>query len=112
MLADDSVMLCMRPGEHGSTYGGNPLSCKVAIAALKVIVEEKLGENARSLEEVLKKELNKLPKELIKEVRGKGLLYAIVVKEGTLDHRSYYYNQHLCCYLLIVYNSIFILKSF
>ncbi|KAF2882771.1 hypothetical protein ILUMI_23395 [Ignelater luminosus] len=82
VLADDSVMLCMKPGEHGSTYGGNPLACKVATASLKVIIEEKLCENSQILGEFLIKELQKLRKEIVREVRGKGLLYAIVIKEG------------------------------
>ncbi|KAF5295992.1 hypothetical protein FQA39_LY12764 [Lamprigera yunnana] len=81
VLADDSVMLCMKPGEHGSTYGGNPLSCKVAIAALKVTIEEKLVENASRLGDVLKKELQKLPTSIVKEVRGKGLMCAIVIRD-------------------------------
>lgn len=86
VLADDPVILCMKPGEHGSTYGGNPLSCKVATASLKVIIEEKLPENAQILEKFLIKELQKLSKEIVKEVRGKGLLYAIVIKEGLLQY--------------------------
>ena len=75
-------MLCVRPGEHGSTFGGNQLACKVAISALKVIIEEKLSENARFLGEILYKELRKLPKDLVKEIRGKGLLYAIVINQS------------------------------
>ncbi|KAK4882947.1 hypothetical protein RN001_006266 [Aquatica leii] len=81
VLADDSVMLCMKPGEHGSTYGGNPLACKVATASLKVTIEEQLAENAQRLGDFLKKELEKLPKSIVKEVRGKGLMYAIVINE-------------------------------
>lgn len=82
VLADDEVMLSIKPGEHGSTYGGNPLACKVAIAALNVIIEERLTENAAKLGKILEKELSKLPKQFIKEVRGKGLLWAIVLKDG------------------------------
>lgn len=81
----------MKPGEHGSTYGGNPLACKVAIAALKVIVDENLAEKARALGEVLRKELDKLPKDLVREVRGKGLMQAIVVNEGNMHHFVYFY---------------------
>ena len=79
MLADDSIMLTILPGQHGSTYGGNPLGCKVAIAALEVIQEERLAENAEKLGNLLKKELGTLPKEIVQTVRGKGLLAAIVI---------------------------------
>ncbi|VDI66154.1 ornithine aminotransferase, mitochondrial-like isoform X1 [Mytilus galloprovincialis] len=81
VLADDEVMLTIKPGEHGSTYGGNPLGCKVAIASLEVLLEEKLADNAAKLGEMLRKELNTLPKEVVKVVRGKGLLNAIVISE-------------------------------
>ena len=79
VLANDEVMLVIKPGEHGSTYGGNPLACKVAIAALKVIQEENLVENSEKMGQILMKELSKLPKEVVKTVRGKGLLNAIIV---------------------------------
>lgn len=82
-------MLCMKPGEHGSTYGGNPLACKVAIAALKVILEENLPARARQLGETLTTELQKLPKDLVREVRGRGLLQAIVINEGTNAKTSF-----------------------
>ncbi|XP_018330856.1 ornithine aminotransferase, mitochondrial [Agrilus planipennis] len=82
VLANDDIMLCMKPGEHGSTYGGNPLGCRVAIAALKVIVEENLPENARRLGEILKEELHNLSKTIVNEVRGKGLMQAIVIKSN------------------------------
>ncbi|XP_022899885.2 ornithine aminotransferase, mitochondrial-like [Onthophagus taurus] len=81
VLADDETILCIKPGEHGSTYGGNPLSCKVATAALKVILEEDLCENAKKLGNILMEDLKKLPKELVCEVRGKGLMCAIVINE-------------------------------
>lgn len=81
VLADNEVMLTIKPGEHGSTFGGNPLGCKVAIAALKVLVEEKLADNAERLGKILREELNKLPKDVVKIVRGKGLLNAIVISE-------------------------------
>ncbi|XP_072030431.1 ornithine aminotransferase, mitochondrial-like [Amphiura filiformis] len=83
VLADDEVMLTIRPGEHGSTYGGNPLGCKVAMAALQVLEEEKLAENAQKMGEVLRAELNKLDKGIVTTVRGKGLLNAIVIHEST-----------------------------
>ncbi|XP_058976227.1 ornithine aminotransferase, mitochondrial-like [Musca domestica] len=79
VLANDDVMLCIKPGEHGSTYGGNPLGCKVAMAALEVLQEEKLSENAFKMGELLRSELNKLPKDVVSVVRGKGLLNAIVI---------------------------------
>ena len=63
----------------GSTYGGNPLGCKVAIAALEVLLEEKLAENAEKMGNILRSELNKLPKDIVTTVRGKGLLNAIVI---------------------------------
>lgn len=81
-MADDDVMLSIKPGEHGSTYGGNPLACKVALAALNVIIEEKLTENAAKLGKILEKELTNLPKSLVKQVRGRGLLWAIVLHDG------------------------------
>jgi len=81
VLADNEVMLTIRPGEHGSTYGGNPLACKVSIAALKVLVDECLAEKADTLGTILRKELAMLPKEAVREVRGKGLLNAIVISE-------------------------------
>jgi len=81
VLADDPVMLQIRPGEHGSTFGGNPLACKVAMEALKVIVDEKLAENSDRLGKRLRAALNKLPKDVVTEVRGKGLLNAIVIND-------------------------------
>ena len=82
VLANDEVMLCIRPGEHGSTYGGNPLACKVAIAALDVVREENLCENAEILGKKFRKELSSFSNLLIKEVRGKGLLNAIEVNDS------------------------------
>ena len=68
-------MLSIKPGEHGSTYGGNPLGCKVALTAVRVIEEEKLAENAFVMGNLLRDELRKrLPKEIVSVVRGKGLL--------------------------------------
>ncbi len=80
VLADDEIMLCIKPGEHGSTYGGNPLGCMVAIAALEVIKEEKLEENATRLGEIFRKELSSVQSDMIESVRGKGLLNAVVIK--------------------------------
>jgi len=84
VLADDDVMLCIKPGEHGSTFGGNPLACKVAQAALEVVVEEKLSENATELGEIFRTELNKRLGHLniVSLIRGKGLLNAIVINDS------------------------------
>ncbi|EDW04569.1 GH24027 [Drosophila grimshawi] len=78
-LCNDEIMLCIKPGEHGSTYGGNPLGCRVAIAALTVLQEENLAENAFKMGQLLRSELSKLPKDVVSVVRGKGLLNAIVI---------------------------------
>ena len=82
VLADDDIMLCIKPGEHGSTFGGNPIAAKVAIAALKVIKDENLAENAEKMGQIFREELNKLEKEsdIVEKVRGKGLLNAIVIR--------------------------------
>ncbi|KAK0046473.1 ornithine aminotransferase mitochondrial [Biomphalaria pfeifferi] len=82
VLADNEIMLTILPGEHGSTFGGNPLACKVALEALQVLEEEKLAENAERLGNILRQELNKLPKNIVSIVRGKGLLNAIVINPG------------------------------
>lgn len=80
VLADDEIMLTIKPGEHGSTYGGNPVAAKVAIAALEVIKEEKLAERAQELGEKFRTELRKIDSPMVELVRGKGLLNAIVIK--------------------------------
>lgn len=80
VLADDEIMLTIKPGEHGSTFGGNPLACRVAIEALKVLVDEKLAENASRLGVVFREEVGKIKSDMIETIRGKGLLNAIVVK--------------------------------
>lgn len=85
VLADDEVMLCIKPGEHGSTYGGNPLACRVAIAALEVIKEEHLAERAAELGAYLREQIRKLNHPNIREVRGKGLLNAIVIQHQRPD---------------------------
>jgi ornithine--oxo-acid transaminase len=79
-LADDEIMLCIKPGEHGSTFGGNPLSAKVGIAALSVIRDEKLAENAEKLGKIFREEIRKIKNDMIELVRGKGLLNAIVIR--------------------------------
>jgi len=85
VLADDDIMLCIKPGQHGSTYGGNPLACRVAIAALTVARDEKLAENSQRLGKLLRKELSQINSKRIACIRGKGLFNAIVtVPEGGL----------------------------
>ncbi|ULQ53752.1 ornithine--oxo-acid transaminase [Flavihumibacter fluvii] len=79
VLADDFIMLNIKPGEHGSTYGGNPLACKVAMAALEVLKEENMAECAEEMGQLFRYELGKLDSPFIKLIRGKGLLNAIVI---------------------------------
>ena len=79
VLADDKIMLTIKPGEHGSTYGGNPLASKVAITALQVLKDEKMAENASRLGEIFREELKKINSKHILKIRGKGLLNAIVI---------------------------------
>lgn len=80
VLADDEIMLTIKPGEHGSTFGGNPLAGKVAIAALEVVKEEKLAENADRLGKIFRDEMRNIKSEMIELVRGKGLLNAVVIR--------------------------------
>lgn len=80
VLADNEIMLTIKPGEHGSTFGGNPLAAKVAIAALEVIKNEKLAENSEKLGKIFRKELSSIKSDMIELVRGKGLLNAVVVR--------------------------------
>lgn len=82
VLADDAVMLCIKPGEHGSTFGGNPLACKVAVAALEVIREEQLAEKAETLGVFFREQISRLNHPNIQQVRGKGLLNAIVIEHA------------------------------
>lgn len=85
VLADDEIMLTIKPGEHGSTYGGNPLACKVAIAALEVLKEEKMAENATAMGALLRKGIEDLQSPHVALVRGKGLLNAIIIKHNNPD---------------------------
>ena len=80
VLADDEIMLTIKPGEHGSTFGGFPLAGKVAIAALEVIKEEKLAENAENMGKIFREEMSNFKSDMIELVRGKGLLNAIVIR--------------------------------
>ncbi len=79
-LADDDIMLNIKPGEHGSTFGGFPLAARVAVEALKVVKEEKLVQNAEKMGKIFREEIKKLDNPFIVEVRGRGLLNAIVTK--------------------------------
>ncbi len=83
VLAKDEIMMTIKPGEHGSTYGGNPLACKVAITSLQVLRDENMAENATVMGKLLRAELEKIGSLHIAMVRGKGLLNAIVI-----DHRD------------------------
>lgn len=80
VLADDEIMLCIKPGEHGSTFGGNPIAAKVAVAALQVVTDEKLAEKAEYLGKIFREEMNKIDTPMIEKVRGKGLLNAVIIK--------------------------------
>jgi ornithine--oxo-acid transaminase len=82
-LANDEIMMVIKPGQHGSTFGGNPIAAKVAIAALEVVNDEKLVSNARKLGELFRSEMNRIisKTDLVLKVRGKGLLNAIIVND-------------------------------
>ncbi|WP_247232453.1 ornithine--oxo-acid transaminase [Telluribacter sp. SYSU D00476] len=82
-LADDEIMLTIRPGEHGSTYGGNPLACAVTIEALRVVEDERLADNAQQMGQIFRSRMEALQQQcsLIEQVRGKGLLNAIVIND-------------------------------
>ena len=94
VLADDEIMMVIKPGEHGSTYGGNPLASKVAITSLQVLKDEQMSENAALMGELLRKELKKIGSLHIAMIRGKGLLNAIVI-----DHRNNDAAWELCLVL-------------
>ena len=85
VLANDHIMLTIRPGEHGSTYGGNPLACKTAIKALEVLRDEKMAENAEAMGKILRDGLAALQSPHISLIRGKGLLNAIVINHNNPD---------------------------
>ena len=79
VLANDEVMLCIKPGEHGSTFGGNPLACKVAISALTVLQDEGMIENAQEMGEVVRSRLSAIDSDRVELVRGRGLLNAAII---------------------------------
>ena len=80
VLANDEIMLTIKPGQHGSTFGGNPIAAKVAVAALEVVKDEKLAERAEHLGQIFRDEMKRIDSPMIELVRGKGLLNAIVIK--------------------------------
>jgi ornithine--oxo-acid transaminase len=80
VLADDDIMLVIKPGEHGSTFGGNPVAARVGIAALEVVRDEKLAERAEKLGKIFRDEMRKIDSDMIKLVRGKGLLNAVIIE--------------------------------
>jgi len=80
VLADDDIMLTIKPGEHGSTFGGNPLAARVAVAALEVVKEEKLAERAERLGKIFREEMTNIKSDMIELVRGKGLLNAVIIR--------------------------------
>jgi ornithine--oxo-acid transaminase len=80
VLADDDIMLTIKPGEHGSTFGGNPVAARVAIAALDVVKEENLADRAEKMGQIFRNEMNNIDSDMIELVRGKGLLNAVVIK--------------------------------
>ena len=94
VLADDVIMMQIKPGEHGSTYGGNPLACAVAMKSLEVLKSEKMAENAEAMGKLLRTELEKLNSPLIKLIRGRGLLNAIVI-----NHKDPEVSWELCLHL-------------
>jgi ornithine--oxo-acid transaminase len=85
VLCDDAIMMNIKPGEHGSTYGGNPLACAVATVALQVLRDENLADHAQELGQYFRDKLQSLNHPMISQVRGKGLLNAVVIKHKNPD---------------------------
>lgn len=85
VLCNDDIMLNIKPGEHGSTYGGNPLACAVAMEALQVLKDEQMAENAEAMGILLREELAGLNSPFIKTIRGRGLLNAIVIEHSNKE---------------------------
>jgi ornithine--oxo-acid transaminase len=94
VLADNEIMMQIKAGEHGSTYGGNPLACAVAMKSLEILKSEKMAENAEAMGKLLRSELAKLNSPLIKQIRGRGLLNAIVI-----NHKDPEVSWELCLHL-------------
>jgi ornithine--oxo-acid transaminase len=95
VLADDAIMMTIKPGEHGSTYGGNPLACRVAMVSLQVLKDENMARNAREMGDLFRHGLQQIGSPLIREIRGKGLLNAIEIRHPDKDAA-----WHLCMELL------------
>ena len=95
VLADDGIMMTIKPGEHGSTYGGNPLACKVAMTSLQVLKDENMAKNAHAMGELFRNSINQLGSSMVREVRGKGLLNAIEINHPDKDAA-----WHLCMELM------------
>jgi ornithine--oxo-acid transaminase len=93
VVGNDKVMLTIKPGQHGSTYGGNPLASVVAVESLKVLVEERLSENAEKQGERFRREIRGFNSPIVKEVRGMGLLNAVVIDDPSPDQT---YAWHIC----------------
>ncbi|MEQ1553662.1 MAG: ornithine--oxo-acid transaminase [Ferruginibacter sp.] len=85
VLCNNQIMMTIKPGQHGSTYGGNPLACKVAITSLQVLKEENMAANALSMGEIFRTELQKIQSPFIKNIRGMGLLNAIIINHSNKD---------------------------
>jgi ornithine--oxo-acid transaminase len=85
VLCDDEIMMTIKPGDHGSTYGGNPLACRVAMAALQVLEDERMAENATELGNLFREEMKAVNSPHVSTVRGKGLLNAIVIEHSNKD---------------------------
>ena len=85
VLADDEIMLTIKPGEHGSTYGGNPLACAVAMTALRVLKEEKMAANAEAMGEIFRNEMQKINSPFLRTVRGRGLMNAIEIEHSNSE---------------------------
>jgi ornithine--oxo-acid transaminase len=80
VLADDEIMLTIKPGQHGSTFGGNPLACRIAMEAIDILLDEKLADNAYKMGEIFRAELSQIGSPLVRSIRGKGLLDAMVIE--------------------------------
>jgi len=88
VLADDEIMLTIKPGQHGSTFGGNPLACRVAMEAIDILLDEKLADNAYKMGEIFRTELSKIRSSLVRDIRGKGLLNAMVIEPAIIKSKT------------------------
>ena len=80
VLADNEIMLTIKPGQHGSTFGGNPIAARVAVTALQVVTDEKLAENAENMGQIFRQAMRDIKSDMIELVRGKGLLNAVIIR--------------------------------